>query len=171
MKIQQSYWRSQEIENKRRVESNIARLVQEYKYEVLSQELSEKVQQYYIDKLPKRFISALNLDDDFRGFPLYTIEGTQVTTSFFSICVGDYGAYVEILPRQILINNLIIPGEQLYRIDDPEYVNQVKYNWYTAKDNSHIKIYHQKKTVPYADYHPDWYYISVYDVFSLEAFE
>ena len=41
---------------------------------------------------------------------------------------------------------------------------KVKYQWYTAKDNSHCKLYKQMKPVAYADYQEGMWYISPFEV-------
>ena len=58
---------------------------------------------------------------------------------------------------------IIKPGQE-YRIDDERYSKNVKYHWLTINDNSDVKIYHQMRTVAYADYLPDKYYVSVHEV-------
>ena len=46
---------------------------------------------------------------------------------------------------------------------DDRYKDRVKYDWLTIKGMD-IKVYHQKRTVNYADYKVGKYYVSVHDV-------
>ena len=95
--------------------------------------------------------------------PLVDIYGTPIAKSYNRIVIGDYGAYVEFSKLEAESNNFkIAPGEE-YRFQKG-YKN-CKYFWLTPNDDSGIKIYLQKHRVVYADYVPNMYYVSVYDVF------
>ena len=96
--------------------------------------------------------------------PLYTLDDTLLCTGYDRIVIGDYGAFVEISPQQILQEAICIKPGQEFRANDPRFSQNVKYLWLTAKDRSGCKIYCQKKTVDYADYTPGMYYISPYEV-------
>ena len=99
---------------------------------------------------------------------LETTEGTFLCSGYRRIVIGDYGAFVEIAPSQINTEVLRCqPGEE-YRYTDERFAKNCKYLWLTTKDLSYCKIYHQKKTVEYADYLPDMYYVSPYEVFPVE---
>lgn len=103
--------------------------------------------------------------------PLETTEGTLLCSGYRRIVIGDYGAFVEIDSSQINAEVLRCqPGEE-YRYTDERFAKNCKYLWLTAKDLSHCKIYHQKKTVDYADYLPEMYYVSPYEVFPAEKGE
>lgn len=54
---------------------------------------------------------------------------------------------------------------QEFRIYDQRYSNNIKYEWFTMKDNSNIKIYKQKKNVSYADYIIGMFYVSPHEVY------
>lgn len=96
--------------------------------------------------------------------PLISLDGTLLCTRFDRIVIGDYGAFLEISPEYMVKENLKCKQGQEYRMNDPKYKDNVKYDWLTPKDESDCKIYHQKKTVSYADYQPLKYYISPYEV-------
>ena len=96
--------------------------------------------------------------------PLISLDGTLLCTKFERIVIGDYGAFIEIAPEHMVLNNLKVKEGQEFRINDEKYSLHVKYHWYTAKDNSDCKVYFQQKTVTYADYKPGMYYISPYEV-------
>lgn len=76
------------------------------------------------------------------------------------VVVGDYGAYLEIDEKDLLVG-LDVPPEQAWRLDE-EYIASrklsIKYHWLTFRG---VKVYHQVDTVKYADYRPGKYYISV----------
>lgn len=127
-------------------------LALKFRYQKLPIALSDKVKLEYIANIPQ-FLSVIK--------PIYTLSGTKVANRFDRIVVGDYGAYIEISPNDIITDNIVCKKGQEYRYTD-NY--NIKYYWLTAIDDSGVKIYHQQKTVKYADYKPDYYYISVYDV-------
>lgn len=135
----------------------IEELVQKYHYKPLNKELSAKQRQLYLAALPKDFLVEGNLN-----CKLYDEKYNLIAYGYSRIVIGDYGAYVEIPLDKMILKNLIIkPGEE-YRFK-PEYSN-VKYHWYCLKNNQDIKIYYQKHTVPYANYKPEMFYISPYEL-------
>lgn len=95
---------------------------------------------------------------------LYTLDETLIARGYTRIVIGDYGAFVEISPDQIVENNLKCKEGQEYRITDPRFAANVKYRWLTSKDRANCKVYEQVKTVEYADYRPGMYYISPYEL-------
>ncbi len=133
-------------------------LASKYKYKQLDPMRSDEVRRRYRDNLPPGF----KLEGD-NTQKLYTSEGTLICNGYERIVIGDYGAFIEFSVSQAVTANYKIKEGQEYRINDPRYSGNVKYNWLTAKDNSNIKIYHQKKIVDYADYRIGMYYISPYE--------
>lgn len=129
-----------------------ADLAKQYKYKKLSEELSIKYRQLYKDNIP----NFLNIDG---GNKLYTLNGTLLCNNYDRIVIGDYGAFIEF---SIPACRLVIEKGQEYRLT-PEFKN-VKYNWVTIPDGSHIKIYHQRGLVTYADYKIGKFYVSVHEV-------
>lgn len=134
-------------------------LSKKYNYKKLSQKLSNAARSIYAETLPT-FLFVIDNKN-----PLYTINGSLICSSFDRIVIGDYGAYIEFSSEQANKDLFIIAPGQEYRIDDLRYAN-VKYAWLTINDGSQVKIYYQKNTVSYADYKPQKYYISVYEVYS-----
>ena len=132
-----------------------AKLAEKYKYKPLSKDLSEKYRNWYIENMP----TFLKLEGEHK--PLYTTAGTILCTSYDRVVVGDYGAFVEF---SVPASTFVIPRGQEFRVFDERYSSRVKYVWLTAKDRSGIKIYKQKRTVTYADYKPDKFYVSVHEV-------
>lgn len=134
-------------------------LALKYKYKKLKQELSEEVRQKYLDNLPKE----LKIEGD-KNFKIYTLKNTLIANGYNRIVIGDYGAFIEFDKTQVVKSNLKIKKGEEYRIYDPNYNQRVKYYWLTAKDDSNIKIYYQKRTVTYADYKPGMFYVSPYEI-------
>lgn len=135
-----------------------AKLAEKYGYSPLPSELSTKYREFYKENIPEF------LNDNQQT--LYTSWGTPLCNGFNRIVIGDYGAFVEFSESDLAFPSykLRIPEHQEYRLRD-KYKNNVKYFWYTTPDLSDIKIYHQKKTVSYADYKPGMYYVSVHEVY------
>lgn len=96
--------------------------------------------------------------------PLYSLPGTKICTGFKRVVIGDYGAFVECAPEQMVLSSLQCKHGQEYRYLDERFSKTVKYLWLTARDNSDCKIYLQQKRVEYADYIPNMYYVSPYEV-------
>ena len=119
----------------------------------------EDVRDKYLKALPDWCV----LDGD-SSVPLYSLDGTQIATGYKRVVIGDYGAFIEISPQQIIKDILCVKKGQEYRYNDDRFAEHVKYLWLTAKDASDCKIYLQKKTVDYADYKPHMYYISPYEL-------
>lgn len=133
-------------------------LAKEYKYQALPGILSMLYRDEYKESVPV----SLNLDG--ASVPLFSCCGMKIARSYERIVIGDYGAFVEISADNIISDNIEVKKGQEFRIFDPQYKDNVKYHWLTAKDNSNCKIYFQQKTVDYADYKPGFYYISPYEV-------
>ena len=123
----------------------------------MSKKLSNKYRGFFVDNIP----IFLNLNGSTNT--LYTINHTPICKGYDRIVVGDYGAFIEFSEENISTEFVIEKGQE-YRVNDPKYSNSVKYIWLTINDGSHIKIYLQKRTVSYADYKPDKYYVSVHEV-------
>ena len=141
-----------------------ARLAEEHHYEPLSQisMFDGDVREKYIQTLPEWCKISGDVSAN-----LSTLDGTVIATGYERIVIGDYGAFIEISPQNIVKSVLCCKQGQEYRYKDPNFVDRVKYLWLTAKDKSDCKIYFQKKTVDYADYVPGMYYISPFEVFSV----
>lgn len=132
-------------------------LSNKYKYKKLSNELSNIVRNIYANTIP-----AFLLSFD-KTKPLYSLNGSLICNGYDRIVIGDYGAYIEFSSEQANKDLFIIAPGQEYRLES-RYSN-VKYIWLTINDESQIKIYYQKNTVSYADYKPQYYYVSVYEVY------
>lgn len=132
-----------------------AALAKKYKYRSLKRDLSEKYRKFYLDNIP----TELNVDGGVDT--LFTLNGSPICDGYDRIVIGDYGAFIEFSTSPYSF--IVKPGQE-YRIDDERYSKNVKYHWLTINDDSDVKIYHQMRTVAYADYLPDKYYVSVHEV-------
>jgi LEA14-like dessication related protein len=88
--------------------------------------------------------------------PLYFKDGTLFANDYIRIVTGERGSYVELSKDQIIINlkshfNQSIPLE---------LSNEDFYYYWLEPINRNEKIYWQIKTVKYADYKRDLYYIN-----------
>lgn len=135
-----------------------AKLAEKYKYKPLSDELSKKYREFFTENIP----DWLPLEGG--TTPLYTSAGSIITCRYDRIVVGDYGAFIEFSGPLYDGQFEIAPGQE-YRVHDERYSSKVKYVWLTVNDDSKVKIYHQKRTVNYADYKADMYYVSVHEVY------
>lgn len=151
--------------------SKIGRSMLEFQEQLAKQYHYKPVQpNLFLGDVRDRYLSSLPSWCALEGAEstLETAEGTLLCSGYRRIVIGDYGAFVEIDPNQINAEVLRCqPGEE-YRYTDERFAKNCKYLWLTVKDLSHCKIYHQKKPVEYADYLPDMYYVSPYEVFPAE---
>lgn len=118
-------------------------------YKPLTKEESAKIRQYYIENV------AFDVNGSTQN--LYNKNGTLIAKGYNRIVIGDYGAYIEIMPEQIALDN--IKNKWLGKPKRP-----VKYIWMISKDRCQTKIYYQIAKVSYADYVPGRYYVSPQDV-------
>lgn len=94
------------------------------------------------------------------GNPLLVLrnkQGTLISRGYTRVVVGDYGAYVEMAPERVAVDNL-----------RPRWSSQsnraMKYLWLVTKDEAETKVYQQTGTVRYADYLIGMYYIDPIDL-------
>lgn len=132
-------------------------LIEKYKYKPIPPLYREEALSLYLNNLPEGF----SLDG--AAVPLYSPGGLKLCNRYNRIVIGDYGAFVEILPEDIIHENIKVKQGQEYRDVDERYAKHTKYSWLTSNDQTNIKIYFQKKPVDYADYVPGRYYISPYE--------
>lgn len=131
--------------------------INKYHYKPLPSLISQEQRKIYFDELPNEWNINGNLNCE-----IYDLFHNPIAKGYSRIVIGDYGAYVEIPLDKMILNDIIVkPGEE-YRFN-PKYAN-VKYHWYCLKQNLNIKIYYQKNTVKYADYKPEMFYISPYEL-------
>ena len=91
---------------------------------------------------------------------LYSKKGTLLAIGYTRVVIGKRGPYVEFNDSQIQKDKFIIPERELYRL-----TNGVSYYIeYRSLDECNVMLYHQKRTVAYADYKIGMYYISPFDL-------
>lgn len=132
-------------------------LTKQFKYAKLPELLSKKFREIYKNDIPK----GLKIEGDDKC--LYSKQGVLICKGYKRIVIGDYGAYIEFTKEQANEIHYKIEKGQEYRLREP-YINNIKYIWLTTRDTSKTKIYAQLRTVTYADYKPNHYYISPYEV-------
>lgn len=129
------------------------RLAEIHGYKKLNSVLAAQARKFYMQRLPQ-----IRLDGD--EIELRTMQGTLIAKGFKRIVIGDYGAYVEIDKSQMVRENVRCKPGQEFRFRNPQFKERVKYYWYTATDDSDVKIYYQQRGVTYADYKPGMFYVS-----------
>lgn len=115
----------------------------------LDPEVSRLVRNHYASKLV--------IPEKGSNQPVFNLVGTQISNGYRRVCIGDYGAYVEIDPSQIIESAIKSkwPGKP-YR--------PVKYIWMETTDSARTKVYFQQATVKYAGYLAGMYYVSPEDI-------
>lgn len=149
------------------------KLAERYKYKKQPDEIAECNMQQYIETIPIDFVSkVIPLDIGYqisgKRMALYSKDGTLIAKGYDRIVIGHYGAFIEISPDDMVMDNIVVKRGQEYRINNPKYSERVKYQWFTARDRSDCKLYFQQKGVTYADYKPNKWYISPFEICTLE---
>lgn len=126
-----------------------------YDYKPLPPALSKQYRELFMANIPSGLLISGATQ------PLFTLKGTQICSGYDRIVIGDYGAFIEFSEEQVSNEFVCKRGEE-FRLADKRY--NCKYIWLTLNDGSDIKIYHQIKTVKYADYKVGKYYISPHEV-------
>lgn len=152
------------------------RLAKIYKYRKIPKEDADCYMQQYLECIPSdMFNKTIPLDVGYqisgKRMKLYSKDGTLFANGYTRIVVGHYGAFLEISPEDMIMDEVIVKRGQEYRIRDEKYSKNVKYHWYTLNDYSDCKLYFQQKGVAYADYKPNMWYISPFEVCTLKEVE
>lgn len=94
--------------------------------------------------------------------PLYTKYPSynSIADKYQRVVIGQRGPYIEFTKNQIVDSQLYIPRSQLYRLSDPK-VYYIEFR--TLEEN--VKVYYQMRSVAYADYLINHFYISPYDLY------
>ena len=133
------------------------RLVRDYKYRPLPTLQRDEARAFYKENIPDGFCL------DGARVPVFSRDGLRIADGYNRIVIGDYGAMVEMLPEQMVHENIRTKPGQEYRDENPRYSGSVTFSWLTARDDSDVKIQFQKKGVAHADMAPGRYYVSVYE--------
>jgi len=97
---------------------------------------------------------------------LYSASGLLLLNGYTRVVIGKRGPYVEARPGQVEQTKISIPKNQRWRVEDQEWRNKVYYAEYRSHCRSYVKIYWQFRTVKYADYKIDHFYISPSDLYT-----
>lgn len=92
------------------------------------------------------------VDDGRQDAPLFTKNGLLVALGFRRVVIGGRGPYVEFQDDNIVQESLRWERAGAY------------YTEYRTIDACNVKVYHQISTVAYADYRPDLWYISPFEL-------
>lgn len=93
--------------------------------------------------------------------PLFTKCNLKISSQFNRIEKGGRGSYYEIHRDHILKENLYIPKEKEWKLNNQDKIDYIEYR---TDDKCNVKIYYQIRTVDYANYIPKYYYVSVKEV-------
>ncbi len=102
----------------------------------------------------------INVDHGNEELEFYSFSGTLLARGYTRVVIGKRGPYVEFYKQHIQWDAFYIPVEMQYRL----VYGIVFYEEYRSKDPSYVKLYLQKRTVAYADYHVGYCYISPFDL-------
>jgi len=108
----------------------------------------------------KKYSELLNIPIDGAKIPLFTNYPNIIATSYRRVVIGQRGPYIEFSKNDIFEKELYIPKNQLYRLSDPK----VYYIEFRTIDKD-IKVYYQMRSVAYADYLINHFYISPTDLY------
>ena len=112
---------------------------------------------------PTRYLKIV-IPMEGRRIELTSIKGLVLAKAYTRVVIGGRGPYIEIAEADIVKHNIHIPQEQQWRLtSDVAY-----YIEYRSNDDCDVMIYHQRREVAYADYKPQLFYISPFDVTSKE---
>jgi len=109
----------------------------------------------------KKYNELLNIPIDGAKISLYTQYPSYnvIAERYQRVVIGQRGPYIEFTKNQIIDSQLYIPKNQLYRLSDPK----VYYIEFRTLENN-VKVYYQMRTVAYADYLINHFYISPFDL-------
>ena len=82
--------------------------------------------------------------------------GRPLATGFERVVHGERGAYVEFTDAQIIQENLCLPEGTRWRLSS----SIAYYDEYRTQCPCNEKVYHQRRTVKYADYKVGYWYVA-----------
>ncbi len=90
--------------------------------------------------------------------PFYTKSGTLIASEHERVVVGERGPYVEFSPEQVNMSELrFIPYNEKGN-------RHVYFYEYRSNDPANVMVYHQRRTVKYADYRVGMFYVAPTDL-------
>ena len=108
----------------------------------------------------KKYSEMLTIPIDGANIPLFVNYPNLIASGYQRVVIGQRGPYVEFTKNQIIDTELYIPKSQLYRLSDPK----VYYIEFRSVEKN-IKVYYQMRSVAYADYLLNHFYISPFDLY------
>lgn len=110
----------------------------------------------------KKISELLTIPIDGAKISLYAKHPSYnvIADRYQRIVIGQRGPYIEFTKNQIVDTQLYIPRGQLYRLSDPK----VYYIEFRTIEGD-VKVYYQMRSVAYADYLINHFYISPYDLY------
>lgn len=112
----------------------------------------------------KKHSELLNISIEGQRIPLFVNYPNLVANGYQRVVIGQRGPYVEFTKNQIIDTELYIPKSQLYRLSDPK-VYYIEFRTITGN----AKVYYQMRSVAYADYLINHFYISPDDLCTEEG--
>lgn len=109
----------------------------------------------------KKISELLTIPVNGDKIPLFTNYQNLIASEYQRVVIGQRGPYVEFTKNQIIDRELYIPKSQLYRLSDPK-IYYIEFR--TLIGN--VKVYYQMRSVAYADYLINHFYISPYDLYN-----
>ncbi len=91
--------------------------------------------------------------------PIKTKSGLLLAKGYKRIVHGGRGDYIEIDKTKIIETNIHIPIHEKWRREYP----MAYYIEFRSNDENSVKIYYQLRTVSYADYKLNHYYVAIED--------
>ena len=119
---------------------------------------SDEIRQGYRDRLLLPELPPEGEPVEFR-----TRSGTVIAKGYVRVVIGDRGPYVEFADDHVVQGALEVPTDQLWRMDK-NWSFKCFYQEHRSKDDYKVKVYHQRRTVDYADYRIGMWYISPFDL-------
>lgn len=137
------------------------------KYRILTEPEKTMMRNYYKQEVKlKNIINKMKFGDPVpkESTKFYDLSKDQISNGYSRVVIGDHGSYVEFKKEHICFENVREKEDQKWRKNN----HYVKYHWLETRsykpNGEPTKIYKQVKTVKYADYKVNRYYISTKDL-------
>ena len=111
-----------------------------------------------MNKWEKKLLINVDHGNDWMKF--YSQSGLHLAIGYERVVIGKRGPYVEFSPQNIIWCQFRIPEHERFRVGNPV----VYYTEWRSTDSTYVKLYHQQRTVKYADYRIGMCYISPFDL-------
>ena len=96
-------------------------------------------------------------------FKLFGKSGEHIATGYERIVFGGRGPYIELDEPNLVRSSIYLPDDLKWKLSGD---NKYKVDYFEFRTHSdYVKIYFQRRTVDYADYLVDKFYISPFDLY------